>query len=86
MSYNGSPIARDRTPLDPEAPHLPILGRGYIGPVPWAICSHGDNLRIAIGCGGEDGHVEIDVSTRIEFDQLLALAGALFGAHKEIPL
>lgn len=68
--------------LDPEEPILPVLAKGYVGLVPWVICTHGDNLRIAIG--NESGHVEIDVGSRAEFDQLLTLAKALFSAHKEV--
>lgn len=78
-----SPNEYDRAPLDPEAPHLPIVGKGYIGLVPWVICSHGDNLRIAIGRPHRRGHVEIDIGSYREFQQLLDFAGTLFAAHQE---
>lgn len=64
--------------LDPEQPILPVLAKGYIGRVPWAICTHGDNLRIAIG------EQEIDIGSRKERAQLLDLAEAFSAAYKEL--
>lgn len=74
-----------RSKLDPEAPILPLLAKGYlVGPYdgrrcPWAICALGDGLLIAVG--GQ----EIEVSTAQERDELYRFTRSLLAAISKLP-
>lgn len=60
-----------------SSPHLCVEAHGMIGPLPWTICRHGDNLRVSIG------RQEIDISTPNEMRQAQALCSALSKAMAE---